>query len=84
MRKWWALGRAKDGLKADPGGAPASAAPFSELTGEPEAMSFAKIDPTEVSGRRRGRRCFGTLRNGESPKVSPAKRGGAWGKMLVI
>ena len=55
MRQWWALGRTKDGLKADPGGAPESAAPFSELASEPEAMSWAEIDPTEVLGRRRGR-----------------------------
>ena len=55
MRQWWALGRTKDGLKADPGGAPASSAPFSELASEPVAMSWAEIDPTEVLGRRRGR-----------------------------
>ena len=50
MRQWWALGRTKEGQKADPGGAPASAAPFSELTSEPEAMSWAEIAPTEVLG----------------------------------
>ena len=77
MRRWWALGRTKDGLKADPGGAPASSAPSSELASEPEAMSWAEIDPTEVLGRRRGRRIFVMVRNGESPKVFPAKRGGA-------
>ena len=80
MRQWWALGRTKDGLKADPGGAPASSAPFSELASELEAMSWAEIDPTEVLGRRRGRRNFGMVRNGELLKVSPAKRGGAWGR----
>ena len=58
MRQWWALGRTKDGLKVDPGGAPASSAPFSELAGEPEARSWAEIDPTEVLARRRGRRIF--------------------------
>ena len=79
MRQWWALGRTKDGLKADPGGAPASSARFSELASEPEAKSWAEIDPTEVLGRRRGRR-FGMVRNGELPKVFPAKRGGAWGR----
>ena len=41
MCQWWALGRTKDGLKADPGGAPASSAPFSELASKPEAMSWA-------------------------------------------
>ena len=78
MRQWWALGRTKDGLKADPGAAPASSAPFSELASEPEAMSWAEIDPTEVLGRRRGRRIFGMVRNGELPEVFPARRGGAW------
>ena len=34
-------GRTKDSLKADPGGASASAAPFSELASKPEAMSWA-------------------------------------------
>ena len=57
MHQWWALGRTKDGLEADPGGAPASSAPFSELASEPEAMSWAEIDPTEVLERRKGR-CF--------------------------
>ena len=78
MRQWWALGRTKDGLKADPRGAPASLAPFSELASEPEAMSWAEKDPTEVLGRRRGRRNFGMVCNVELPKVFPAKRGGAW------
>ena len=80
MRQWWALGRTKNGLKADPAGAPASPAPFSELASEPEAMSGVEIDPAEVSGRRRGRWCFGIIRNGELPNVLPAKRGGAWGR----
>ena len=62
MRQWWALGRTRDGLRADPGGAPASSAPFSELASEPQAMSWAEIDPTEVSGRRRGRWCLGMIR----------------------
>ena len=56
MCQWWALGKTKDGLKADPGGAPASLAPFSELVSEPEAMSWAEIDPTKVFARKRGRR----------------------------
>ena len=34
--------------------------------------------PDEVLGRRRGRRIFGIVRNGELPKVFPANRGGAW------
>ena len=59
MRQWCALGRTNDGLKAEPGGAPASSAPFSELARELEAMSWAEIDPTEVLGRGRGRRNFG-------------------------
>ena len=80
MRQWWALGRTKDGLKADPGGAPASAAPFLELASEPKAMLWAEIDPTEVLGRRRGRWCFGMVRNCELRKVSSAKRGGARGR----
>ena len=74
-----ALGRTKDGLKADPGGAPASSAAFSELASEPEA-SCAEIDPTKVLGRRRGRRTFGMVRTGELPKVFPTKCGGAWGR----
>ena len=80
MRQWWALGTTKNGLKADPGGAPASSAPSSELAREPEVMSWAEIGPTDVLGRRRGRRSFGMARNGESPKVFPGKRGGAWGR----
>ena len=81
MRQWWALGKTEGGLKADPGGAPASSAPFSELASEPEAISWAEIDPTEVLARRRGRRIiFGLVRNGELPKVFPAKRGSAWGR----
>ena len=80
MRQWWAHGRTKDGLKADLGEAPASSVPFSELAREPEVMSWAEIDPTEVLGRKRGRRSFGMVRNGESPKVFPAKRGGALGR----
>ena len=80
MRQWWALERTKDGLEVDPGEAPASSAPFSEVAREPEVMSWAEIDPTEVLGRRRGRRMFGMVRNGESPEVFPAKRGGAWCK----
>ena len=48
MHQWWALGRTKDGLKADLGGEPASSAPFSELAREPEVMSWAETDPTEV------------------------------------
>ena len=68
-------------MKADPGEAPASSAPFSELAREPEVMSWAEIDPTEVLGRRRGRHiCFGMVRNGELPKVFLAKSGGAWGR----
>ena len=78
MRQWWALGRTKDGLKADPGGAPASSAPFSELASEPEAMLWAEIDPTEFLGRRGGRRIdFGMVRNGGLPNVFPAKHSGA-------
>ena len=50
MRQWWALGRTKDGLKADPEGAPASSAPFSELASEPEAMSWAEKYPTRFWG----------------------------------
>ena len=80
MTQWWALGRTKDGLKSNPGGAPGSSASFSELASEPEAMSWAEIDPTEVLARRRGRRIFGMVRSGELPKVFPAKRGGAWGR----
>ena len=80
MRQWWTLGRTTDGLKADPGGAPACSAPFSELASKPEAMSWAEIDPTGVFGRRRGRWFLGMVRNGELPKVFPAKRGGAWGR----
>ena len=80
MRQWWALGRSKNGLKADTGRAPASSSPFPELASEPETMSWAEIDPTEVLGRRRGRRNFGMVRNGELPKVFPAKRGGTWGR----
>ena len=68
------------GLKAGRGGATASPAPFSELASEPEAMSWAGIDPTKVSGRRRGRRCFGMVRSCELRKVPPAKVGGAWGR----
>ena len=68
MRQWWALGRTKDGLKADPGGSPASAATFSELASEPEAMSWAEIDPTKGMGWRRGRWCLGMVRNGELRK----------------
>ena len=56
MRQWWALGRTKDGLKADPEGAPASSVPFSELAREPEVMSWAEIDPTKVLARKKGRR----------------------------
>ena len=73
MRQWWALGRTKDGLKADPEGAPASAA------SEPESMSWAEIDPAEVLGRRRGRWFLGMVGNGELPKVS-SEMGGAWGR----
>ena len=80
MRQWWTLERTKDGLKADPGGAPASSAPFSELASEPEAMSWAEIDPTEVLGRRTGRRVFGMVRNGTLPKVFSSKRDGGWGR----
>ena len=76
MRQWWALGRTKDSLKADPGGASASSAPFSELASEPEAMSWAELDPPEVLGRRRGRWFLGMVRNGDLPTVSP----GAWGR----
>ena len=80
MRQWWALGRTKDGLKADPGAAPASSAPFPELAREPEAMSWAKIDLTEVLGAEKGSTdCFGMVRNGELPKAFPMKRG-AWGR----
>ena len=53
MRQCWALGRTMDGLKADPGGAPVSAAPSSEPAGEPEAMSWAEINPTKILGRGR-------------------------------
>ena len=81
MRQWWALVRTKDGLKADPGGAPASSASFLELASEPEAMSWAEIDPTEVFGAEKGSTDFsGKVRNCELQKVFPAKRGGAWGK----
>ena len=73
-------GENEGGLKTDPGGTPASSAPFSELESEPEAMSWAEIDPTEVLGRRRGRWVFGMVRNGELPKVFLAKPGGAWGR----
>ena len=79
MRRWWALGRTKGGLKANPGGAPVSAASFSELAGEPESIPWAEIDPTKVLGRR-SRWCFGMVRNDDLPKVSSAKGGGAWGK----
>ena len=51
MRQWWALEKTKDGLNPDPGGSLASAAPFSELSSEPEAIPWAKIDPTKVFGR---------------------------------
>ena len=80
MRQWWAPVRTKDDLKADPGEAPVSTAPFSELASVPGAMSSAEIDPTKVSGRIRGRWMIGMVRNGELPKVFPAKRGGAWGR----
>ena len=49
-------------------------------TSELETMSWAEIDPTKALARRKGRRIFGMVRNGELPKVFPAKRGGAWGK----
>ena len=45
--------RTKDGLKADPRGAPVSTAPFPELAGESAAVSMAEIDPAKVLGRRR-------------------------------
>ena len=48
MRQRRALGGTRDGLSADPGGAPVSAAPFSELQSKLEAMSWAEIDPTKV------------------------------------
>ena len=53
---------------------------FSELASEPEAMSCAEIDPMKVLARKRGRRMFGMVRNGELPNVLPTKRGGAWGR----
>ena len=53
---------------------------FSELASETEAMSWAKIDPTKVFGRSRGRLCLSMVRNGELPKESSAKGGGAWGR----
>ena len=56
-----------------------SAAPFSELASEREAMSWAGIDPTKVLGRRRGRWCLVMVRNGEVWKASSAQGGGAWG-----
>ena len=58
------------GRNADPGGAAASAATFSELASEPEAMPWAEIDPTKVLRRRRGRWCFGMARNCELRKLS--------------
>ena len=73
-------GRTKDDLKAYPRRAPASAAPFSDLVSESEAMPWAEIDPTEVLRRKRDRWCFGMVRNCELRKVSSAKVGGAWGK----
>ena len=76
VRQWWALGRTRNGLKVDPGGAPASSAAFSELANESEA-SCSEIDPTKVLGRRRGRRTFCMVRTGELPNVFPTKRGGA-------
>ena len=57
-----------------------STALFSELASELEAMSLAEVDPTKVLGRRRGRWCFGMVRNCELRKVSSAKVGGAWGR----
>ena len=39
-RKWWAMGRTKGGHKTDPGGAPASTAPFPELASESAAISL--------------------------------------------
>ena len=78
MRRWWMLRRTKNGLKADPGGAPASARPFLELASEPQAMSPAEIDLTGVLGRRRGRRVVGMVCNGELRKVFLAKRAGGW------
>ena len=47
-----------DGRKDDPGGPPASAASLLKLASEPEAISWAEIDPTKVLGRRRGRWFF--------------------------
>ena len=47
MRQWWALLRTMGGLEDDSGGAPVSTAPFSELAGEPEAMSWAEMDSTK-------------------------------------
>ena len=40
-RQWWAMGRTKGGLKADPGRAAVSTAPFPELASESAAISWA-------------------------------------------
>ena len=55
-----------DGLKAKPGGAPVSTAPFPELVSDPAAMSWVEISPTKVLGRRRGRSCPRVVCHGES------------------
>ena len=55
-----------------------SAASFSNLTSQREAMSWDDIDPTKCLGRRRGRLCFGICRNVELPNISSAKGGSAW------
>ena len=80
MRHWWGLGKTKYDLKIDPGGAPVSTAPFSERASELEAMTWAEMDPAEVLGRRRARRRFRMVHNGELTKVFLGKRGGAWGR----
>ena len=80
-RQWWAMERTKGGLKADPGGAPVSTAPFPELLAKSSAISWADIDPTKVLGRRRSRWCLFMARGGGSRRrCRPWKYGGAWGR----
>ena len=69
--------RMKDGLKADPGGAPVYTAPFPGLPCESAAIWWAEKVLTKVLGRRRSRWCL------RSPAAANVADDVVRGRMLV-